>query len=37
VGPYHEAEDRLAGSKAGLVARYSNTFWIGQKRMPFSA
>jgi uncharacterized protein (DUF2236 family) len=36
VGPYREAQDRLRGSKAGLVARRSNMFWIGQARMPFS-
>jgi len=36
VGPYREAQDRLRGRRAGLVARRSNVFWIGQATMPFS-
>jgi uncharacterized protein (DUF2236 family) len=36
VGPWHEAKDRLAGRRAGVVARLSNRFWIGQRSMPFS-
>lgn len=34
VGPWHEAQARLAGHDAGWVARVSNRFWIGQKRLP---
>ena len=34
VGPYQEARDRLKQRDAGLVARASNRFWIGQTRMP---
>jgi len=37
VGPYHEAHARLAGQPAGLVARASNRFWIGQTSMPFAS
>jgi uncharacterized protein (DUF2236 family) len=36
VGPFQEAQDRLRGRPAAFVARRSNTFWIGQARMPFS-
>jgi uncharacterized protein (DUF2236 family) len=36
VGPWHEAQARLAGRAAGPVARISNRFWIGQPTMPFS-
>jgi uncharacterized protein (DUF2236 family) len=35
VGPWHEAQDRLAGKGPGLVARTGNRFWIGQYLMPF--
>ncbi len=35
VGPYHEAQARLAGRSAGMAARLSNRFWIGAPRMPF--
>jgi uncharacterized protein (DUF2236 family) len=35
VGPYHEARARLAGRKSGMVARWSNRFWIGEARLPF--
>jgi uncharacterized protein (DUF2236 family) len=35
IGPYHEARARLAGRSAGVVARASNRFWIGEARMPF--
>jgi uncharacterized protein (DUF2236 family) len=35
VGPYQEAQERLRGRAAGFVARRSNTFWIGQAKMPF--
>ena len=37
VGPYQEARDRLQQRDAGLVARVSNRFWIGQTRMPYGA
>lgn len=36
VGPYHEAQERLRGRAAGFVAQRSNTFWIGQAKMPFA-
>ena len=35
VGPWHEAQARLRGKRAGLVAQLSNRFWIGQTRLPF--
>jgi uncharacterized protein (DUF2236 family) len=35
VGPYHEAQDRLAGRPTPrLLTRVSNRFWIGQSRLP---
>ncbi len=34
VGPWHEAQARLAGRSAGHVARASNRFWIGQDELP---
>ena len=37
IGPWHEAADRLQGKRAGLVARLSNRFWIGEAFLPFSA
>lgn len=37
VGPYHEAKARLTGRTAGMVARISNRFWIGEPRLPFAA
>jgi uncharacterized protein (DUF2236 family) len=37
VGPWHEAQARLAGRKPGLVARGGNRFWIGQPIMPFAS
>lgn len=36
VGPWHEAQARLAHRSAGPVARLSNRFWIGQPHLPFS-
>ena len=36
VGPWHEAQARLAGRRPGIVALLSNRFWIGQDRMPFA-
>ncbi len=35
VGPYHEAESRLAQRKPGPWTRTSNHFWIGQAHLPF--
>lgn len=37
VGPWHEAQARRANRSAGLVARASNRFWIGQSTMPFAS
>lgn len=37
VGPYHEARARLAGKQAGLLARCSNRFWIGEIGLPFAS
>jgi uncharacterized protein (DUF2236 family) len=37
VGPYLEAQARLANRNPGLLIRRSNQFWIGQPRMPFDA
>ncbi|HUA91075.1 MAG TPA: oxygenase MpaB family protein [Terracidiphilus sp.] len=36
VGPWHEAQARLAGRRIGLMTRLSNRFWIGAQRLPFS-
>ena len=33
VGPYHEAQARLANHRAGMFIRSSNRFWIGQAAM----
>lgn len=35
VGPYREAQARLANHKPGFLSRRSNQFWIGQPLMPF--
>ena len=35
VGPYHEAQARLQRQPAGVAARLSNRFWIGEERLPF--
>jgi uncharacterized protein (DUF2236 family) len=35
VGPYHEAQQRLAGRRhPDLLARLSNRLWIGQSSLP---
>jgi uncharacterized protein (DUF2236 family) len=34
VGPWHEAQARLAGKSPGIITKTSNRFWIGQYRMP---
>jgi uncharacterized protein (DUF2236 family) len=34
VGPYREAQMRLAHRNPGLFVRRSNRFWIGEPRMP---
>ncbi len=36
VGPYREAQARLAHRNPGILTRRSNQFWIGQPRMPFA-
>jgi uncharacterized protein (DUF2236 family) len=36
VGPWHEAQARLAGRGVGLAALIGNRFWIGQMKMPFA-
>jgi len=36
VGPFQEAQSRLANRNPGLLARTSNQFWIGLPRMPFA-
>jgi len=36
VGPYHEAQARLSGEPAGVLARMSNRFWIGEAKLPFA-
>jgi hypothetical protein len=33
-GPWREAQARLAGRRANLLARWSNRFWIGQPLLP---
>jgi uncharacterized protein (DUF2236 family) len=35
VGPFHEAQARLANRSPGVVARVGNRFWIGEDRLPF--
>jgi uncharacterized protein (DUF2236 family) len=35
VGPFQEAESRLAGRDANRLTRLSNRFWMGQPRMMF--
>jgi uncharacterized protein (DUF2236 family) len=35
IGPWHEAQARLAGRRSGIVGRMSNRFWIGASQMPF--
>ena len=35
VGPWHEAQARLMGHRAGVMARWSNRFWIGEEQLPF--
>lgn len=34
-GPWQEARARLAGRRCGMLAGWSNRFWIGELRMPF--
>jgi len=33
VGPYHEAQSRLAGRSPGPLTRTNNQFWMGQPRL----
>lgn len=35
VGPWHQAQARLAGRRVGPLTRFSNRFWIGQMLLPF--
>lgn len=35
VGPWQEAQARIAGRRAGLVTRMSNRFWTGVTILPF--
>ena len=35
VGPFQEAQARLANRRVGFIARRSNQFWIGQPNLPF--
>jgi uncharacterized protein (DUF2236 family) len=37
VGPWHEAQARLANHAPGPLTRFSNRFWIGQTTMPFAS
>jgi uncharacterized protein (DUF2236 family) len=37
VGPWHEAQARLANRAPCPLTRLSNRFWIGQPRMPFAS
>ena len=37
VGPYKEAQARLAGHWPGPLVQLSNHFWIGEARMPFAS
>ena len=37
VGPYHEAQSRLALRAPGFLTRRSNRFWIGETQLPFKA
>jgi uncharacterized protein (DUF2236 family) len=34
VGPWHEAQARLGGRRAGMVERLNNRFWIGKAELP---
>jgi uncharacterized protein (DUF2236 family) len=35
-GPWHEGQARLAQKRAGILARWSNRFWIGRPLLPFA-
>jgi len=35
IGPWREAQARIAGRRAGRMTEMSNRFWIGQPHMPF--
>ncbi len=37
VGPWQEAQARIANRATGLVASLSNRFWIGESKMPFAS
>jgi uncharacterized protein (DUF2236 family) len=36
VGPWHEAQARLAQCPVGSLTRWSNRFWIGRSLLPFA-
>jgi uncharacterized protein (DUF2236 family) len=36
VGPWHQAQARLAGRAAGPITRLSNRFWTGRMLLPFA-
>lgn len=36
IGPWREAQNRLAGRKPGPITHWSNRFWMGEDRMPFA-
>jgi uncharacterized protein (DUF2236 family) len=36
IGPWREAQARLAGRRASALTRMSNRFWIGQPLLPFA-
>ena len=35
VGPFHQAQARISGRRAGPLTRLSNRFWVGQALLPF--
>jgi uncharacterized protein (DUF2236 family) len=37
TGPWREAQARLGAKRPGVLARWSNRFWMGQPTMPFGA
>ncbi len=36
VGPWHEAQARLANRRVNTLTRWSNRFWIGRPLLPFA-
>lgn len=37
IGPWREAQARIAGRRPGPLTRLSNRFWIGQPLLPFAS